>query len=81
VKLHRMRPVEARQLDPDNVRAVAEWLSPENPGYRWYEGSPALLRTPGGEAEVPMASWIMRIASSIVVLTPDEFDSLFDVIG
>jgi hypothetical protein len=80
--LYRMKPVEAFQLSEQNVREVAEWIVPRpgRSGYSWYEGGPARFRTSSGEVEVPIGSWVVRLADSVVVLGPLEFEAFFEIV-
>ena len=70
-------PVEAIQLSEDNIRTVAEWLNPTDSGYHWYGAQPARFRAPTGEIVAALGSWLVRLGSTVAVVSDPDFTNVF----
>jgi hypothetical protein len=77
VDLYVSVPVEAMRLSDDSIRAVAEWLDPSDSGYFWYAGQPARFRSPHGEVVASVGSWLVRLGTSVAVVSDADFSEVF----
>lgn len=72
-------PVEAVQVAPDNLMAVADWVCPPpgRPGIYQYGTEPARLRTLRGELSAELGSWIVRFGHEYIVISAESFETAF----
>ena len=76
----RSKPVTALQLQFENVGDVAGLISPAGTGSHWASrGQPTKFATRDGrEYVVPEGFWVVKLGGSVAVLSPTEFEELFE---